>query len=180
VIDWDFAFWGSADQEASTQSFIIEQILGIWLLYSGGRIIMSKTIYGVISEMIELSQKPVKALAKEVGKPYPTLMRELNAEDQGAKLGVELLLPLMKACQSVLPLRFLASRMDHRVVSLKHVTPDKSSLLEEMLTTYPSLAEFHQAIMEGAPLEKVAELREHVILQVQEDFVAYTRKFEEK
>lgn len=137
---------------------------------------MSTTIYDVIREMIELSQKPVKALAEELGKPYPTLMRELNAEDQGAKLGVELLLPLMKACQSVMPLRFLASRMDHRVVSLQHVSPDKSSLLEEMLTTYAALAEYHGAIMEGRPLEKVAELREKVILQVQEDFVAYSRK----
>jgi len=139
---------------------------------------MSRSIHDVVREMVERSAKPVKALAKEVGKPYPTLMRELNAEDQGAKLGVELLLPLMQACESVMPLRFLASRMGQRVVSLQPVTPDKSSLLEEMLTTYPALAEYHQAIMEARPLEQVAELRERVIRQVQEDFVAYTRKNE--
>ncbi len=136
---------------------------------------MEKSIYDVITTMIEESGKPIKALAKEVGKPYPTLMRELNVEDQGAKLGVELLLPLMKACRSVMPLRFLASRMGHRVVSMEPVSPDKPTLLEEMLTTYPSLAEYHRAIMEGRPLEQVAELREKVILQVQEDFVAYAR-----
>ncbi len=137
---------------------------------------MPKAIYEVIKAMVEGSQKPVKALARELDKPYPTFMRELNPEDQGAKLGVEVLLPLMKACNSVMPLRYLASRMHQRVVSLRDITPDKNSLLEEMLTTYPALAEFHQAIMEERPLESVAEMREHVIRQVQEDFVAYARK----
>ncbi|WP_243438514.1 phage regulatory CII family protein [Fundidesulfovibrio soli] len=137
---------------------------------------MSKEIYEVIKEMVEAGPAPVKELAAELGKPYSTLMRELNPDDQGAKLGVELLLPLMRACNSVMPLRYLASRMGQRVVSLREVTPDKPSMLEGMLTTYPALAEFHQAIMEGQPMEKVAELRENVIHQVQVDFVAYSRK----
>lgn len=139
---------------------------------------MPTTIYDVIRKMIEKGPMPIKDLSAKIGKPYPTLMRELNEEDQGAKLGVELLLPLMQACGSVLPLRYLASRMEHRVVSMQPITPDKSSHLEEMLTTYPALAEYHQAIMEERPLEKVAELRENVIRQVQEDFVAYARKKE--
>lgn len=134
---------------------------------------MSTTIYEVIREMIEQSRMPIKELAARLGKPYPTLVRELNEEDQGAKLGAELLLPLMQACDSVMPLRFLASRMGHRVVSMQPITPARSSLLEEMLTTYPALAEYHQAIMERQSFEKVAELREQVIRQVQKDFVAY-------
>jgi hypothetical protein len=135
-----------------------------------------KEIYGVIRDMVLEGPKTAKDVAEEVGKTYPTLMRELNVMDSNAKLGVELLLPLMKACQSVMPLRFLASRMGYRVVSLAEISPDSSSLTEKLLSTYPALAEYHRAIMENQPLEYVAELREHVIRQAQEDFVAYARK----
>lgn len=137
---------------------------------------MGKEIYGVIRDMVLEGPKSAKEVAEEVDKPYPTLMRELNAADPSAKLGVELLLPLMKACQSVLPLRFLASRMGYRVVALPDIAHDAHSLSEKLLATYPVLAEYHQAIMEEQPLEKVAELREKVIQQAQADFVAYVRK----
>jgi hypothetical protein len=141
---------------------------------------MGKEIYRVIREMVMRVPKTAKDVAEEVGKPYPTLMRELNAMDSNAKLGVELLLPLMKSCQSVLPLRFLASRMGCRVVTLPDIALDTHSISEKLLTTYPVLAEFHQAIMEEKPLENVAELREKVIQQAQADFVAYARKKEER
>ena len=136
----------------------------------------TKEIYGVIRDMVLGGPRPAKEVAAEVGKPYPTMMRELNAMDSSAKLGVELLLPLMRACRSVMPLRFLASRMGYRVVSLEGIAPDSSSLTEKLLSTYPALAQYHQAIMDNQPLEVVAELREHVIRQAQEDFVAYARK----
>ncbi len=137
---------------------------------------MDKEIYGVIRNMVLEGPKTAKEVAEEVGKPYPTLMRELNAMDSSAKLGVEMLLPLMKSCRSVLPLRFLASRMGCRVVALPDVSIDSHSLSEKLLATYPVLAEYHRAIMEEQPLEKVAELRERVIQQAQADFVAYARK----
>ena len=137
---------------------------------------MSKTLQDVIREMALTSGKPAKVLAKEVGKPSSTLMRELSSEDKGAKLGVEMLLPLMRACGSIMPLRFLASRMDSRVASLRDVTPDKSTLHEELLDSYDALAQYHRAIMDNEPLENVAELREMLIRQVQEDFVAYAQR----
>lgn len=145
-------------------------------LFFGGKNLMGKEIYAVIRDMVLQGPKTAKRIAEEVGKPYSTLMRELNATDSNAKLGVELLLPLMQACRSVMPLRFLASRMGHRVVSLPEVTPEAPSLTEKLLATYPALAEYHRAIMENQPLEKVAVLREHVIRQAQEDFVAYARE----
>jgi hypothetical protein len=69
--------------------------------------------------------------------------------------------------------------MGYRVVSLEGIAPDSSSLTKKLLSTYPALAQYHQAIMDNQPLEVVAELREHVIRQAQEDFVAYSRKKEE-
>lgn len=134
---------------------------------------MTKSLYDVIREMVLTAPKPAKALAEELGKPYSTFMREINAGDTGAKLGVETLVPLMQACESIMPLRFLASRMNCRVVSMREVVPDKPTLLEELLDTYPMLSEYHRAILAKQPMEEVAELREQVIRQVQEDFVAY-------
>jgi len=137
---------------------------------------MCNTIVAAIREMVRASGKPAKALAKEIGKPYSTFMREISQGDTGAKFGVEMLLPLMQACASILPLRFLASRMDCRVVSLEEVQPKRPSLHEELLDSYDAMAAYHRAIREQAPLETVAELRERVIRQVQEDFVAYAQK----
>ncbi len=137
---------------------------------------MANGIAEVLREMVRTSGKPAKELARELGKPYSTFMRELSQRDRGAKFGVEMLLPLMRACDSVAPLRFLASRMHCRVVSLREVVPDKSTLHEELLDSYDAMACYHRAILAGEPPEKVAELREQVIRQVQEDFVAYIRK----
>jgi len=137
---------------------------------------MQNSIVAVIREMVRTSDKPAKALAKELGKPYSTFMRELSQGDNGAKFGVEMLLPLMRACASIMPLRFLAARMGCRVVSLQDVRPDKPSLHEELLDSYDAMANYHRAIREKEPLETVAELRERVIRQVQEDFVAYAQK----
>jgi hypothetical protein len=137
---------------------------------------MPESIYELLRSMVQDCGKPAKRIAQEVGKPYSTLMRELNATDRGAKLDVDLLLPLMRACESVQPLRFLAARMGCRVSSLARVKSEKASLHEGLLDTYPALAEYHQAIREGRPLEQVAELREQVIRQVQEDFVAFAQE----
>lgn len=134
---------------------------------------MPKTIYNVIREMALSGSAPAKSIAKAVGKPYSTFMRELNGLDPGAKLGVELLLPLMQLCNSITPLRFLAARMGCRVVSMRELQPDKPTLHEELLDTYATLAEYHKSIMNNESLEKVAELREQLIRQAQEDFIAY-------
>lgn len=138
---------------------------------------MRNDIVAAIREMVRASDKPAKALAKEIGKPYSTFMRELSQGDKGAKLGVEMLLPLMQACASILPLRFLASRMGCRVVPLTEDTPQyAASLPEELLDSCDALAAYHRAIREQAPLEQVATLREAVIRQVQKDFMAYARQ----
>ena len=137
---------------------------------------MQGGISEVIQAMVQESGKPAKALAKELGKPYSTFMRELSNSDKGAKFGADSLLPLMQACDSVMPLRYLAARMGCRVVALENVTAGKASLHEELLDSHDALALYHRAIRDQEPLERVAELREQVIRQVQEDFVAYRRK----
>jgi len=137
---------------------------------------MPHGITEVIAQMVRESDKPAKALAKELGKPYSTFMRELSGNDGGAKFGVEQLLPLMQACESVLPLRYLATRVGCRVAALENATPGRATLHEELLDSYDAMTRYHRAIRNEEPLERVAELRERVMGQVQEDFLAYRRK----
>lgn len=77
---------------------------------------MHDDIIQAVVQMVEESGKPIKTIAEEIGKQYSTLKRELNEFDEGAKLGVELLYPLMVACDGDQPLEYLA---DRRGYSLK-------------------------------------------------------------
>ena len=65
----------------------------------------------IIHEAVIQSSKDAKEIAKEIDKPYPTLMREINPEDTGAKVGVNDLIPLMKATGDINPLTYLANAM---------------------------------------------------------------------
>ncbi len=60
---------------------------------------------------------PAKVLAKEIGKPYSTLLREINPYDNGAKLGVETLLQIMKCTGNVTPLEYMAEQLGYNLSS---------------------------------------------------------------
>ncbi|MYL85184.1 hypothetical protein GTA51_18965 [Desulfovibrio aerotolerans] len=134
---------------------------------------MSADIRNVILEMIQNCPKPIKVVAAEIGKPYSTLMRELDPEDRRAKLGVEMLLPLMQACNGAAPLRHLAEAMGYRLVSNREITPDKPTFHEELLDTYQALVDYHRAMLEGLPADVVGKRREVLVRQLKEDFVFY-------
>lgn len=61
------------------------------------------------------SHLPLKELAEKIGKPYPTLLRELNPYDKGAKLGVETLLEIMKVTGNIAPLVYMAEEMGYEL-----------------------------------------------------------------
>jgi len=134
---------------------------------------MTKDIQSLILAMVQDCSRPIKVIAEELGKPYSTLMRELDPEDRRAKLGVEMLLPLMQACNSALPLRYLAEAMEYRIVSVKDIKPDKPTFHEELLDTYQALVEYHRSMLEEDSVEIVAKRREVLIRQLKEDFAFY-------
>lgn len=70
----------------------------------------------IIQQTVLTSTRPAREIAQEVGKPYPTLMREINPDDNGAKVGVDGLIPLMRATDSIQPLTFLANAMGFLLV----------------------------------------------------------------
>ena len=127
----------------------------------------------IILDMVQNSGLPIKTIAEKVGKPHSALLREINPTDTRAKLGVELLLPLMDVCKSISPLRHMAAAMGYRVSSMHKIIPDKSTFHEELLDTYQALAAYHKAMMDGLPMETVEEHREVLLRQLKEDFVAF-------
>ena len=68
-----------------------------------------------VHDLILESPLGAKAIAQAVGKPYSTLLREVNPYDTGAKLGAETLMSIMKATGDVGPLRRMASEMGYRL-----------------------------------------------------------------
>ena len=70
---------------------------------------------------------PAKDLAKAIGKPYSTLLREVNPYDTGAKLGAETLLQIMLQTGDTKPLEYMAGKLGYSLVSSRaeapHVTP---------------------------------------------------------
>ena len=132
-----------------------------------------KDIYEIIEDMIDRSGKSRREIAEDTGKEYSTLRRELNPFDQNAKLGVEMLIPLMRSTGRIDALHFLAERMGLRLVSLDQAAPDKATLPEELLDTYPAVTGFHQAIQDKQPLQAVGFLLEQATGELEQDFVAY-------
>lgn len=134
---------------------------------------MGTDLYQLIHDGVTEGKKPAKQVAADIGKPYSTLMRELAPWDEGAKLGIETLIPLMRSTGDTRPLQYLAAHMGFRLVSLDDVRPNRATLAEECLETYPALVAYHGAMEKGRPLAEVGELRESAIREIEEDFVAY-------
>ena len=111
---------------------------------------MRGDILDVINAMIDENSKSLAQIAEEIGKPYPTLKRELNEFDDGAKLGVMALLPLMRVCDSTAPLEYLAARMGCRVVPLDDSEPNGKDMDEECLRGFPAVSALVSAIKGGA------------------------------
>ncbi|MFV0421460.1 phage regulatory CII family protein [Oleidesulfovibrio sp.] len=72
---------------------------------------LTKIVHGVVLG----SPKPAKALAQDVGKPYSTLLREINPYDGGAKLGADTLLSIMKETKNIEPLQYMAEQLGYKI-----------------------------------------------------------------
>lgn len=72
----------------------------------------------LLQEVVLKSDRPAREIAGEINKPYPTLLREINPEDKGAKVGIEELIPIMKSTGSIRPLTRLANIMGYVLVPM--------------------------------------------------------------
>lgn len=56
-----------------------------------------------------------KNIAAAVGKPYSTLLREVNPFDDGAKLGAETLVDIMRVTGNIQPLEHIAEQFGYEL-----------------------------------------------------------------
>ena len=99
-----------------------------------------KDITKITQEIVLEGPKPAKVVAETIGKPYSTLLREINPYDTGAKIGVETLLQIMKATQNASPLDFMAREMGYTLVPLDRLVSTKSFALHgELYSTAPKM-----------------------------------------
>lgn len=69
---------------------------------------MNTALIHIVQDAVLRGPLRAEDVATAIGKPYSTLMRELNPFDTGAKLGAETLLAIVKATGNTEPLEFLA------------------------------------------------------------------------
>lgn len=74
---------------------------------------MNNTLVNSVHDLVLESPLGAKNIAQAVGKPYSTLLREVNPYDAGAKLGAETLMTIMKITGNVSPLMLMAKEMGY-------------------------------------------------------------------
>ena len=73
--------------------------------------------YQLIQDTVSRSPIGAKAVAgKKIGKPYSTMMREVNPNDKGAKVGADTLMDIVRATKDISPLVFMAKELGYRLV----------------------------------------------------------------
>lgn len=88
---------------------------------------MQSDLIKVVHTVVLENEMPAKALADEIGKPYSTLLREINPYDRGAKLGAETLLEIMQQTRDVSPLHYMAEVLGYEMVPKQFGGTDKDT-----------------------------------------------------
>lgn len=88
---------------------------------------MSSDLIHTVHNIILESDLGAKNIAAAVGKPYSTLLREVNPYDEGAKLGAETLLHIMKVTGNTEPLECLAKELGYVLKKLPPETQEEHS-----------------------------------------------------
>lgn len=139
---------------------------------------MSKSKPNTIEEVFydlweELGSGRKNEIAKQVNKPLSTLSREISIHDPGAKLGVDMLVPLVKAFNSLAPVDFILAELGLKAVSSEDVSPDGHTMFEEFHQTMQAIAELHLtgvAYREGrSTKEELARAEREAIREIRED-----------
>lgn len=77
---------------------------------------MKYNIEDVIQELVLAGSMSAKDIARSVGKPYSTFMREVNPHDKSAKLGIITFLKILEATGDTSPLQKIAENFGMTLV----------------------------------------------------------------
>ena len=73
----------------------------------------------MMHSMLLDSPIPPREIATAIGKPYSTLLREVNIYDTGAKLGVETMFKIIQHTGNAKPLEFMAEQLGYEVLPME-------------------------------------------------------------
>lgn len=100
---------------------------------------MRSDLIKILHNLVLDNPTPAKVLAKEIGKPYSTLLREINPYDTGAKLGVETLLQIMKFTKNVAPLEYMAGQLGYSLVANSHEHAEMGTGISERRVSHQTM-----------------------------------------
>ena len=84
---------------------------------------MSANLISAVHDLVLESGLGAKNIAAAVGKPYSTLLREVNPFDDGAKLGAETLVDIMRVTGNIQPLEHIAEQFGYELKRTHYATP---------------------------------------------------------
>lgn len=137
------------------------------------------TLSEVVSGMVENCDTPIKAIAAAIEKPYSTLKRELNVDDDMAKLGADALLGIMVSCGSVEPLEWLAERLGYIVKPKEFAEPDKPTWAEECVDDAVCCGKTATLMQENAHPSIVSKAAEEWKDDIDQTVERYSRDFKQ-
>lgn len=76
-----------------------------------------------VARIVTQSKFTTKEVAARIGKNYKTLKRELNIHDDGAKLGFDTAMDIMRVCNDYSPLQAMAAITEHHLSRVTNDTP---------------------------------------------------------
>jgi len=100
----------------------------------------------IIQQSVQECRRSAREVAKEVGKPYPLFMREINPADLRAKIGVESLAAIMRATGDIAPLAHLARSLNYAVTPLTIRPSTEKSREKHLLDIAEGVGRFCAAV----------------------------------
>lgn len=116
---------------------------------------------------------------------YSTMYRELDANDEGAKLGVDTLYPLIRACIPFPfvtvppPVIWINSKCGFKALPIK-AEPVFKDVRDEELEDLQAIAKFQQGIRDKLPVEKLVEIASSAQSEIDATMELYRRQCEGK
>ena len=136
------------------------------------------TVTEVAANMADSCGKPMKAIAAEIGKPYSTVRRELNPDDEMAKLGADTLLGLMQSCDSIAPIEWMADRLGYVVKRKDWAEPDRATWGEEMADVQEAVGIMASCMLKKSSPEVVEGASGEAKTQLDQATTRYRRSFD--
>lgn len=99
------------------------------------------TITSILHQAVKDSSLTIKEIAVRLGKPYHTLMSELSGQE-GHKLGVEFLLPIMKLTNSNEPMNYLARGLGGTFIMVGLEGTSENVLTKSLVSSVKEFGEF--------------------------------------